>query len=59
MNLDGVSWVLLGLIETETHCSMCSVKLNSGKAPAALQGLSGLAMCLARRERKRGGTAER
>lgn len=56
MESAGCSWVSL----KEKHiASMCSARLNSGKPPAALQELSGLAMCLARRGRKRGGTAER
>lgn len=60
MNLDGVSWMLLDLIETCLHVQRvrCEV-LNSGWAGVALQGLSGLTMCLARRGRKRGGTAQR
>lgn len=52
MNLDGVSWMLLDLIETCLHVQrvQCEV-LNSGWAGVALQGLSGLTMCLDRRER--------
>lgn len=45
MNLDGVSWMLLDLIETCLHVQRVRCEaLNSGWAGVALQGLSGLCL---------------